>query len=179
MTRSLPSQSRTLAWRWGAVLLFGVLAQAVVAPRLAPPGAAPDLLLLATAVSAAAVPSRSAVMFGFAAGLVADLFLITPLGLSAATFTAIARAGAAFPAPRRAVLVAPWAVLSALLAGAMVMVAAGALRAGPAPSATSIGLLLRASITAGALSPPVFAVLRRLVGPASGTLPAPRRGRAA
>jgi rod shape-determining protein MreD len=148
----------------GAVLVCGVLAQALVAPRLALPGAAPDLLLVATVAVAAAVPSRGAVIFGFAAGLAADLFLLTPLGLSAAAFTALARAGAAFPAPRGALLVAPRAALGALLAGALVMFGAAALGEGPGPSSTSLGLLLRAAVTAGALSPPVFALLRRLVG---------------
>ena len=147
-----------------ALLGLAVVAQALLAPRLAPPGAAPDLLLLATVAVAAAVPSRCAVIFGFAAGLAADLFLSIPLGLSAATFTAIAWAGAALPAPRRALLLAPWAGLSALLAGALVMFGAAALGEGPGPSSTSLGLLLRAAVTAGALSPPVFALLRRPVG---------------
>lgn len=141
-----------------------VLAQALVAPRLATPGAAPDLLLLVTAAVAAAVPSRNAVIFGFAAGLAADLFLITPYGLSAAAFTAIARAGAALPAPRRALFVAPRATVSAVLAGALLMFGTAALGEGPVPSSTSLGLLLRASVTTGALSPPVFAALRRLLG---------------
>lgn len=163
------------------VALFGlaVVTQALLAPRLGPPGAAPDLLLMATAAVAAAVPTRSAVIFGFAAGLAADLFLVTPLGLSAAAFTAVARAGAALPAPRRAILVVPRATLSAVLAGALVMFGAAALSAGPAPSSTSLRLLVHAAVTAGALSPPAFAGLRRLVGPASATLRAPRRCRPA
>jgi rod shape-determining protein MreD len=146
------------------VLGLTVVAQALVAPRLGSSGAAPDLLLLVTAAVAAAVPFRSAVIFGFAAGLAADLFLITPFGLSAAAFTATARAGAALPPPRRALFLAPRATVSALLAGGLVMFGAAALGAGPVPSSTSLGLLMRASVTAGALSPPVFAALRRLVG---------------
>lgn len=164
LRQSRPKDSEPLLWRLGTVLLCGVLAQALAAPRLAPPGAAPDLLLLATVAVAAAAPARSAAIFGFAAGLAADLFLVTPFGLSAAAFTAIARAGAAFPAPSRALLIAPRAAVSALLAGALVMYAAAAFGEGPVPSSATLGLVLRASITAGALSPPVFAVLRRLVG---------------
>jgi rod shape-determining protein MreD len=164
MRKSLPKTCPPPVWRLGAVLLCGVLAQGLLAPRLAPPGAAPDLLLVATAVVAAAVPSRSAVIFGFAAGLTADLLLITPFGLSASAFTAVACAGAALPAPRRPLLVAPRATVSALLAGALVMFGAAAFGEAPVPSSTSLGLLLRASVTAGALSPPVFAALRRLLG---------------
>ena len=164
MRKSLPKECPASVWGLGTVLLCAVLAQGLVAPRLARPGAAPDLLLLATVVVAAGAPARSAVLFGFAAGLAADLFLVTPFGLSAAAFTAIARAGSAVPAPRRALLIAPRVVVSALLAGALVMFAAAALGQAAAPSSTTLGLLLRASVTAAALSPPVFAALRRLVG---------------
>ncbi len=150
--------------RLGALLVVTVLGQALAAPRLGLPGAAPDLLLLATAAVAAAIPSRGAVVFGFAAGLAADLFLITPFGLSAAAFTAVAWAGAALPAPRRAWFAAPRVAASALLAGGLVMFGAAAFGAGPVPSSTSLGLLMRASVTAGALAPPVFAVVRRLAG---------------
>jgi rod shape-determining protein MreD len=136
----------------------------MAAPRLGLPGAAPDLLLLATAAVAAAARSRSAVIFGFAAGLAADLFLITPFGLSAAAFTAVARAGAALPAPRRAWFAAPRAAASALLAGGLVMFGAAAIGAAPTPSPAGLGLLLRASVAAGALSPPVFLAVRRLAG---------------
>jgi rod shape-determining protein MreD len=140
------------------------VAQALVAPHLAPPGAAPDLLLLATVVVAAALPGPGAVAFGFAAGLIADLFLVTPFGLTAAAFTALARAGAGIPFPRRAVLIAPRAVLSALLAGALVMFGAAALGAAPPPSGAALGLLVRAAVTMGALSPAALAAVRRLVG---------------
>ncbi len=150
--------------RLALVLLVATAAQALVAPHLAPPGAAPDLLLLATVAVAATIPGPGAVVFGFAAGLAADLFLVTPFGLSAAAFTALARAGAGLPFPRRAVLIAPRAVLSALLAGALVMFGAAALGAAPPPSSAALRLLLRAGLTTGALSPPVFAAVRRLVG---------------
>ena len=155
--------SRAVTWSLGGLLLAAVVIEAVVAPRLAPPGAAPDLLLVATVVVAALAPTRAAVVFGFAAGLGADLFLTTPFGLSAAAFTAVARAVAAFPAPRRAILVAPRVAAGALLAGALVLVGAAALGGEGMPSATRLELLVRAAVTAGALSPPVFAAVRRLV----------------
>lgn len=148
-----------------ALLLGGILAQGLVATRLGPPGAAPDLLLLATAVVAAARPVATAVTFGFAAGLAADLFLVTPFGLSAVAYTVVGRAGATFPAPRRSLLVAPRVALSVLAGGALVVAGAAALGAGPAPSWAVLGLLLRAAVTTAALSPPLFAAVRRLGPP--------------
>jgi rod shape-determining protein MreD len=166
VTPGLPARasSRATVVQLALVLLTATVAQTLLAPHLAPPGAAPDLLLLATVAVAAAIPGPGAIAFGFAAGLAADLFLVTPFGLSAAAFTAVARAGAGLPFPRRAVLVAPRAVLSALLAGALVMLGAAALGAAPRPSVAALGLLLRAGVTTGALSPPAFAAVRRLVG---------------
>lgn len=145
-----------------ALLLGGFLAQGLIASRLGPPGAAPDLLLLATVVVAAARPVATAVTFGFAAGLAADLFLVTPFGLSAAAYTIIGRAGAALPAPRRNLLVAPRVALSALAGGALVVGGAAALGAGPALSWAHLGPLVRAAVTAAVLSPLLLAALRRL-----------------
>jgi rod shape-determining protein MreD len=148
-----------------ALLLLGAtLAQALVAPHLAPPGAAPDLLLVATVAVAAAVQAPGAISFGFAAGLAADLFLVTPFGLSAAAFTAVARAGAGLKPPRRALLIAPRAVLGAVAAGGLVMFGAAAFGPGVMPSATSLGLLVRAALTAAAVAPVVYAAVRRLAG---------------
>ena len=161
---SVPKDRGAFFWRLGILLMVTIVAQALVAPRLGLPGAAPDLLLLTTVAVAGTTPGSGAVIFGFAAGLAADLFLVTPFGLSAAAFTAVARAGAAFPAPRRALLVAPRVAVGAVLAGALVTFAAAALGQGPVPSPTTLGLLVRASVTTAALSPPMFAAVRRLVG---------------
>ncbi len=160
-----PLRGRTsgaLAGRLALVLLAATLSHTLIAPQLAPPGAAPDLLLLATLAVAATVPAPRAVAFGFVAGLVADLFLVTPFGLSAAAFTAVARAGAALPPSRRAILIAPRVVAGASIAGALVMAGTAALGEGPVPSSADIAPLARASLTAGALSPPVFAAVGRL-----------------
>ncbi|MGH9038807.1 MAG: rod shape-determining protein MreD [Acidimicrobiia bacterium] len=154
---------RGVTWSLGGVLLVAVVTEAVLAPRLAPPGAPPDLLLVTTVVVAALAPPRAAVVFGFAAGLGADLFLTTPLGLSAAAFTAVARAAASFPVPRRALLVAPRVAAGALLAGVLVLLEAAALGGEGMPSAPRMELLARAAVTAGALSPVVFVLVRRLV----------------
>jgi rod shape-determining protein MreD len=158
------ASSRAPVGRLALVLLTATLAQAFLAPHLGPPGAAPDLLLLATVAVAASLPASGAVAFGFAAGLAADLFLVTPFGLSAAAFTALARAVAGVPPPRWSLLIAPRAVLSALLAGAMVMFGAVALGASSRPSGAAVGLLFRAGVTTGALAPPALAAVRRLVG---------------
>jgi rod shape-determining protein MreD len=150
--------------RLAIVLLGATLGQALVAPHLAPPGAAPDLLLLATVAVVATVPAPGAIAFGFAAGMAADLFLVTPFGFSAAAFTGLARAGAALPPPRRAVLIAPRAVLGALIAGGLVMFGAAAVGEGVRPSFTSLGLLVRASVTAAAVAPAAYVAMRRLAG---------------
>ena len=144
------------------LLAAALVAQALVAPHLAPPGAAPDLLVVAAAVVAAVAAPPVAVAFAFAAGLAADLFLATPFGLSAAAFTAVARAGAALPPPRRVVLVAPRVGASAFVSGALVLVGAAALGDTAAPSPAALGLLARASLLAAALSPPVFVAVRHL-----------------
>jgi rod shape-determining protein MreD len=69
------------------VLVVGIFAQVVFAPDLRLHGVAPDFMLL-LAVSAGFVASKDlAAAAGFAAGLVADLFLqSTPFGLSALAF---------------------------------------------------------------------------------------------
>jgi rod shape-determining protein MreD len=52
-------------------------------------GARPDLLLLAVVAVATAAGAGGAAVFGFAAGLAADLLLDLPVGVSALVYTAI------------------------------------------------------------------------------------------
>lgn len=79
-----------MAWRvkFVVVLLLGVIAQTSLVDSFGSVRA--DLmLLLAICFGLQAGPDRGA-MLGFATGLVTDLFLQTPLGLSALTFTVVA-----------------------------------------------------------------------------------------
>jgi rod shape-determining protein MreD len=73
-----------------ALLALGALViQASVLSSLRPAGIRSDvLLLLPIAAGIVAGPQRGAVI-GFGAGLVADLFLLTPFGLSALAYTLV------------------------------------------------------------------------------------------
>jgi rod shape-determining protein MreD len=68
------------------VVVTLVVLQTTVFPHLRIFGAAPDLLLVATAAMAYEEGPESGAVFGFASGLVLDLFLASPLGLSALSF---------------------------------------------------------------------------------------------
>lgn len=71
------------------VLVTLVLLQVTLFPHLRVAGVAPDLGLVATVIVAYRIgPDRGAV-FGFAAGLALDLFLRTPLGLSALALSVV------------------------------------------------------------------------------------------
>jgi rod shape-determining protein MreD len=60
-----------------------VVLQTAVFPHLRVFGAVPDLLLVATVAMAYEEGPQSAAVFGFGSGLALDLFLSSPLGLSA------------------------------------------------------------------------------------------------
>jgi rod shape-determining protein MreD len=68
------------------VVVTLVVLQTTVFTHLRIFGAVPDLSLVATVAVAYEEGPRSGALFGFAAGLATDLFLSTPLGLSALAF---------------------------------------------------------------------------------------------
>ncbi len=68
------------------VVVTLVVLQTTIAPHLRVFGAAPDLLLVATVAMAYEEGPESGAVFGFAGGLTLDLFLASPLGLSALSF---------------------------------------------------------------------------------------------
>ncbi|MEA2703532.1 MAG: rod shape-determining protein MreD [Actinomycetota bacterium] len=75
----------TPSLRLPPVLLFALILHTAVFPQLRIFDVAPDVLLLfAIAGGLAGGPDRGAVL-GFVAGILADLFLQTPFGLSALT----------------------------------------------------------------------------------------------
>lgn len=76
-----------MTWlRTGALLLVFLVLQLALFERLAVAGVSPDLmLLLAVAAGLVVGPDRGAAV-GFASGLGMDLFLTTPLGLSALAY---------------------------------------------------------------------------------------------
>ena len=68
------------------VVISLVVLQTKVFTHLRVFGAVPDLTLVATIAMAYEEGPKSGALFGFAAGLATDLFLSTPLGLSALAF---------------------------------------------------------------------------------------------
>lgn len=64
-----------------------VLLQTALFPSLQIAGVAPDLVLVAVVAVAYREGPDTGAIFGFAAGLSLDLFLLTPLGLSALAFS--------------------------------------------------------------------------------------------
>lgn len=71
------------------VVVMLVVIQTTVFPHLRVFGAMPDLLLLATIAVAYEDGPDTGAIFGFFSGLALDLFLATPLGVSALTFAII------------------------------------------------------------------------------------------
>ena len=74
------------AARLGLLLVFLVVVQTSLMPHLRIAGVVPDLGLVAAVALAVRFGPEQGAAFGFAAGLATDLFLQTPLGLSAFAF---------------------------------------------------------------------------------------------
>ncbi|MGH9122779.1 MAG: rod shape-determining protein MreD [Acidimicrobiales bacterium] len=77
------------AWgrvRIGLLLLVAVVVQTTFASDLRVASVAPDLMLALTITAALDGGARQGAVVGFAAGLLADLFLTTPFGLSALAY---------------------------------------------------------------------------------------------
>ena len=70
-----------------AVLVAAVLVQSTVLAGLRLAGVRPDLLVLAVVAVAMAADATTGAVFGFAAGLVADLLFDLPVGVSALVYT--------------------------------------------------------------------------------------------
>lgn len=74
-------------FRLVVLLVVTVLLQVAVFPRFAIADATPWVALVATAALGYRSGPESGLLFGFAAGLAVDLFLETPLGLSALAYS--------------------------------------------------------------------------------------------
>ena len=78
-----------LRFRLPVILLLGLVVHTVLLPEIRIAGVMPDvMLLLAVAAGLEGGPSYGAII-GFASGMLADLVLPTPLGLSALVFTLV------------------------------------------------------------------------------------------
>jgi len=79
-----------LSWaRLAIVVIVGVVVQVAVLDQLVVLGAHPDLMVLLAAAAGLAGGPQSGAMVGFTTGLVADLFVDTPYGLSSLTFVLV------------------------------------------------------------------------------------------
>jgi rod shape-determining protein MreD len=149
--------------RLGLLVLVTVVLQTTLFPDLRIFGVAPDLGLVATiAVAYQIGPERGAV-YGFANGLAIDLFLRTPLGISALSFAlvafgvGIAQTGLA-RAPR---FVAPLFGGLGGLAGGLIFVSVAALAGEDQMLAwRSVWVLLLAAIYDAVLAVPMFPISR-------------------
>jgi rod shape-determining protein MreD len=73
----------------GGVIAVALLLQTTVLAQLRLAGARPDLLVLAVLAVAMSSGPLAGAIFGFAAGLCADLLLDLPVGVSAMVYTAL------------------------------------------------------------------------------------------
>jgi rod shape-determining protein MreD len=71
------------------VLLLFLVLELTVLDRLRIFGAGPDIMLLLAITAGIVGGPRAGVLFGFASGIILDLFLETPMGLSALVFCLI------------------------------------------------------------------------------------------
>lgn len=86
----MTAERMVVVGRTAGIVLFAVIVQAGVVASLSMFGVRPELtLLLAVSAGVAAGPDRGAVV-GFCLGLAYDVFLQTPLGLSACIYALIA-----------------------------------------------------------------------------------------
>lgn len=116
--------------RLAAVLVVALILQTTVVPDFRVFGACPDLMLLCTVCAALVGGPELGATVGFAAGLMADLFLTTtPLGLTALAFSVV---GYSVGSIRRTVLQEGWLLAPAVgfaasAAGVIAFVLAGVL----------------------------------------------------
>lgn len=144
-----------------ALLASGLVVHAAVVPHLAVRGVQPDVLLVAVVAVAAVRGERTGAAFGFATGLGADLFLATPLGTSALSYTLVGHV-----VGLRAKVRHPMVLALAGVAGGRLATAAAGTALGGLPFPETAGLLRMigvAALSAG-FGPPMVALVRRLSG---------------
>lgn len=140
-----------------AILLSSELA--LSAPIL---GIGPDLLIIVVVGFASGEQPRNAAVAGFVAGLVRDLLLTTPVGLSAFAYALTAYAAALVGAARGVwavvALIAGATFLSQVVYGIGMILLGTQVDPGPLPRVVAITTLYNA-----VLSPLVVPLLRRIV----------------
>lgn len=144
------------------VILTALLVQVTVLTRLRLFGVVPDLMLLvAVAGGITGGPARGAII-GFASGMAIDIFLETPLGLSALVFSIV---GYSVGAVETSILRAAWwiPVLTAFvacMAGEALFAVAAQVVGRPDLLTARLGVIVTiVGITSAILAPPVVRVV--------------------
>ena len=163
-----------------ALLLVGVvLLQTAVFPHLRIAGVAPEIGLVATVGVAFTAGPEAGAVFGFAAGLALDLFLSTPLGLSALAWSVT---GYGVGVLQGAVLRASWwfpialTFVAGVLGGVLFCVVGAIVGQGQLWGFTALRTVFVAALYGAVLAPIVFPIVRfalhadgpRPAGPLSG-----------
>jgi len=173
--------------RLGVVILAAVVLQTTVFTHLRIDGVAPDVGLVCVLAVAYEEGPNTGAMFGFCMGLAMDLFLTTPLGLSAMTYAITGFAVGVFQAG--IVRSSPWIapILGGVggLFGGLLFISIGAMVGQEGfLSAAAIKTVLIAALFDALIAPIVFPLVRRAAREPEGgglrdwgTLRGPRRRR--
>lgn len=150
--------------RLGLVVIVCVLLQTTLFTHLQIDGVAPDIGLVAVLAVAYEDGADTGAIYGFIMGLAVDLFLTTPLGLSALSFAITGYAVGVFQAG--VVRTTPWLapILGGLggLFGGLVFITAGAIVGEDGMlSADSVRIVLIAAAYDAVIAPLVFPLVRR------------------
>jgi rod shape-determining protein MreD len=145
------------------VVVMLVVIQTTVFPHLRVFGAAPDLCLLATVAVAYEAGPDTGAMFGFFSGLAIDLFLASPLGVSALSFAIIGYLVGVFQSGllRPSGWVAPMlGGLAGLAGGALFVVVASIAGEDGLLNGHSVKIIVVAAIYDALLAPLIFPIGR-------------------
>lgn len=115
-------------FRAALVLIVALVIHSSVLTQLRIAGVVPDLMLLVAAMAGLAAGPQIGAAFGFAAGLLVDLLLPTPLGLTALTFCLVGFAVGTFHLVlvRSAIWIIPVVAMGASVLGVGLFVLLGA-----------------------------------------------------
>jgi len=166
--------------RLAALVVATVVLQTTLFPDLRLFGVAPDLVLVATIAVAYRVGPETGAVYGFFAGLAIDLFLQTPLGLSALSFAIVAFGVGILHTglSRTPRFVAAMLGGAGGLAGGVLFVVLAALAGEDQVIAVrTIWVLVLATLYDTLLAIPLFPVARWVVGSATEETPAVRGAR--
>jgi len=145
------------------LVLSLVVLQTTIATHLHVFGAIPDLLLVATVAVAYNEGPQTGSLFGFFSGLVLDLFLVSPFGLSAVSFSLTGfaigtfQSGMAFQSRRTQVLLA---ALGGLIAGSIFAIVGGAVGRAGYFSLHSAQVIVVGSVWNAVVAVPIFMFVR-------------------